>query len=43
MIFDLISLLTGLLVGGYGHKYLAKITGAPANLSLSTASGAVKG
>lgn len=41
LILILLALVIGVVLGAYSHKWLAKETGAPANLSVASASGAV--
>jgi hypothetical protein len=36
-----VALAIGVAVGAYSHKYLAKVTGAPSNLTVASAPGAV--
>lgn len=38
----LLVFVIGLIVGAYSHKWLAKVTGAPANLTVANAAGAAK-
>lgn len=40
LILILLALVIGVVLGAYSHKWRAKETGAPANLSLSTAEAA---
>lgn len=35
MLFALLALALGVVIGAYSHKWLAKVTGAPANLSVA--------
>jgi hypothetical protein len=37
----LLALLIGIAVGAYSHKWLAKVTGAPSNLTVATAPAAL--
>lgn len=42
MILLLIAVLAaGVVIGAYSHKWLAKVTGAPSNLSAATAPAAI--
>lgn len=42
LLFLALAFLIGLVVGAYSHKWLAKVTGAPANLTAASALATVK-
>jgi hypothetical protein len=42
MLFTIAIFAVGVVVGAYSHKWLAKVTGAPANLSSASVAPAVK-
>lgn len=41
ILFVALALLIGVAVGAYSHKWLAKVTGAPSNVTLATAPAAI--
>ncbi len=41
LVFVALALLIGVAVGAYSHKWLAKVTGAPSNITSASAESAV--